>query len=177
MQLDPLNFFHPLALSGHAWWLEDYATAADAAQQTISMSPATFHGYLAAARAAAGFGDVPTAVRNLEYALELSHQSVEQGFVTAGAASVYHQLNMTAKAAEMLDELESIAVDHSIPPHVRLLAHVGSSDADMIVHWLSMSMSDGRCSTPCWNILHLSHHDAFDGVRDHPQFRALVEGV
>jgi len=54
MALDPLNFFHPYVLSGHAWWLEEYVTAADAAQKAISMKPDTFHGYLAAAQAAAG---------------------------------------------------------------------------------------------------------------------------
>jgi len=60
---------------------------------------------------------------------------------------------------------------------MRLLAYVGSSDVDMIVYWLSIAMKEGLCSTPCWNILHLSKHHALDGVRDDPEFRALVEGV
>ena len=177
MALDPLNFFHPYGFSGHAWWLEDYVTAADAAQKAISMMPNTFHGYLAAAQAAAGLRDAPTAVRNLERAVELGVRTSERDYVTATAASVYHQLDMPEKAREMLDELELLAANQYVTPRIRLLAYVGSSDVNMIVYWLSIAMKEGLCSTPCWNILHLSKHHAFDGIRDHPEFRALVEAA
>ncbi len=175
MALDPLNFFHPYGLSGHAWWLEDFVLAEEAAQQAIAMKPETFHGYLAAAQAAAGLGDATDALRNLEHAIELGYQSAERVFVIATAASVYHQLNMPLRARAKLDELESLAANQYIAPHVRLLSYVGSSDVDMIVYWLTLAMNDGRCSTPCWNILHLSNHRAFDAVRDHPELRALIE--
>jgi tetratricopeptide (TPR) repeat protein len=176
MALDPLNFFHPYRLSETAWWLEEYATAADAAQKTISMMPGSFHGYLAAAHAAAGLGDPATALRNLEHAIELGHATAERVLVTASAASVYFQLNMPEKASEMLDRLETLAENDYVAARMRLLAYVGSSDVDMLVHWLSATMEERPCSTPCWNILFLAKHRAFDGLRDHPEFRALLEG-
>ena len=177
MALDPFNFFHPYGLSNSAWWLEEYATAADAAQQTIALMPDAFYGYLVGAQAAAGLGDAQTAVRNLERAIEISRQSPRRVLLIASAASVYHQLNMPEKAREMLDELEVLAASQYVDPDIHLLAYLGSSDVDMIVYWLALAMQEEVCRGTCWNVLHLWKHQAFDGVRDHPEFRALVEGV
>jgi tetratricopeptide (TPR) repeat protein len=179
MALDPLNFMHPFGLSNRAWWFEEYATAADAAQKTIALMPDAFHGYLAAANAAAGLGDAPTAMRNLEKAVAISNQQLGPGriLITAVGASIYHQLNMPEEATAMLDELETFAASGNLPPDIRLLAYIGSSDVDTIVYWLDLAIQEETCRGACLNILHLSNHESFDGVRDDPEFRAVIKGA
>ena len=84
---------------------------------------------------------------------------------------------MPAKAVERLDELEALAESRFLAPDTRLLAYVGSSDADMIVYWLTRAIQEEFCTTACWGLLHQSKHEAFAGVRDDPEFRSLVEGI
>ena len=175
--LDPQNYFHWFSLSINAWWFEEYAVAADAAQNAISMMPSAVHGYLALAMAAAGSREESIAVRNVEHAIGIGRETSARDITVAMAASVYNQLGLTRQASNMLEELNTIATQQFVAPSERLLAYVGSDDAEMIARWLSEALEDELCSAACWSILHLPGHQALRGVREHPTVRAFVEGV
>ena len=78
----------------------------------------------------------------------------------------------TARAAEVLSELQRRSEEGYVSPVSMAIVYAGLGEADQAIDWLETAFATGAG----WIALARSPVE-FEGLRDHPRFIALLDGI
>jgi TolB-like protein/Flp pilus assembly protein TadD len=168
VELDPLSSWYNLNL---AWWYRlarRYDEAVAQARKAVDLDPnyAGAHGNLA--HCLESKGELAAAIREYETATRLDPNPWFIGWLGHAHALA----GESAKAEEILHELDQMAKQRYVSPFPRALIYVGLGQKDKALDWLERSFEDQDVG--CY---FLKVDPVYDDIRDQPRFQALLKKV
>ncbi len=166
-QLDPF-FSHTFALSATmAYQARDYAAAAEFGRQAVAINPEGWVGHLNLAQALSGLGDDRGALAAYDHAVRDSGGNFKS---VAYRAHLLATMGREDEARGVLGQLVATARERYVPPYTIAMIHAGLGERDLALEWLERAL-DARDI----HLVFIPVDPRWDGLRDDPRFRDLVE--
>ena len=169
IKLDPLSSILSIAPAFIHMLERQYDTSIRAYRGIIAKDPSFYKAYTELGRAYLQNRMYPEAVAMFAKGRSLA------GDVPSilGAMGKAHALmGNVSEARTLLGELHAIAAERPVPATAFAMIHLGLGETDAALTWLERGVA--RHQTP---MVALKVHPAYDGLRQEPRFRALIERI
>lgn len=167
MGLDPLSLIARIVQPWTLYYGREYERALELIEDTISLDPNFSFGPYIKGWILQQTGDVDDAIAALQTSVELSDGS---GITLAALAHAYALAGADDMAREILGQLTDPAITANPPAYEIAKIYLALGDEDQLFSWLERAYE--RRSN---QVIFAEVDPQLDGIREHEQFKALVE--
>jgi serine/threonine protein kinase/Flp pilus assembly protein TadD len=166
LERDPLSAQFQFHLGYWNYYARRYDRALEHARLGVEMHPNYYPSYIVIAACSRAIGKIEESVRAWETITQLSGRSP---FALAFLGRIYALDGRTAEAVTLLEELQELAQKVYVPPTSFGCIYMGLGEIEKTLDWFEKAIDerDGF-------IFHLGVTPAWDPLRSHPRFQALL---
>ncbi len=168
-KLDPLSEVIAQDLAQVFLYAGRYGEAEKQAQKAIELAPNSPVVYKTLAEVYLAQGRYEEAIANFRRVIDMSPRGSEP---LSRLAYTYAVSGDTVRAAEVLSELQRRSEEGYVSPVSMAIVYAGLGEPDQAIDWLETAFATGAG----WIALARTPVE-FEGLRDHPRFIALLNGI
>ncbi len=168
-QLDPLSL---IIQEGKPYLLmlqRRYDEAIQGYRAFLEMDPGFYRAYTGSGRTLTQMGRYEEAIAMFEKGRSMAG---EVPSILGALGQSYALAGRHAEARRLLDELSALARERYVPSTPFALVHAGLGEREEAIAWLEVGAD--RHDLP---LTVINTHPAYDSLRDHPRFTALVDRI
>jgi DNA-binding winged helix-turn-helix (wHTH) protein/Flp pilus assembly protein TadD len=166
-ELDPLLAMHYVLSAQVAFTGRDYAAALAFARQAIALDPELRSGRHQSAQAYERLGEFELALNELDLAARFSP---DNGMSLSLRGYVFARAGRAQEACEVLSSLQAISHERYIPPSFIAMVYTAVAEQQLALEWLEHAFEVHDV-----HLVRLPADPKWDPLRDHPQFRDLLQ--